>query len=222
MEKGFFISLEGIDGSGKSTQAQLLSKYLEELGYDVVLSREPGGTQYGEEIRRILLNLKLDEVMTDETEACLFAAARAQHVQRLILPSLHEGKIVVTDRFIDSSLAYQGEMRNLGIESVYKLNRWAIGNTLPDLTIFITLSEEEYKKRNQHKNLDRIEESIQSDSFHIINRAYSKIEKMFPNRLVTINGDSTLYEVFEVIKNIVEERLNHKIDNGVHIKKLSL
>lgn len=219
MRKGYFISMEGIDGSGKSSQTINLKKYLEEKGYDVVLTREPGGTMHGEKIRELILtNSITEEEMHPETEAYLFAAARAQHVRCKIIPALEEGKIVITDRFVDSSLAYQGEMRGLGIEMVYDLNKLAIKNTLPDLTIFLTLNEDEYIKRNKGKELDRIEQDIDLNYFETINNTFNKIHEMFPERFVELNGDSSIEEVFNDISQLVEKKLEE--NKTLQLKKI--
>ena len=131
--RGAFISLEGGDGSGKSTQLKLLTDYLTENGYDCVFTREPGGTKISEKIREIILDAANKEE-TDETEALLYAAARAQLVKEVIIPSVKNGKIVVCDRFIDSSVAYQGYARGLGKDFVDKINSYPIEYCMPDVT----------------------------------------------------------------------------------------
>mgnify|MGYP002711696352 FL=1 len=139
-KKGYFVTLEGGEGSGKSTQLKLLEDYLDKGGYDVIYTREPGGTPISEEIRKILLGGKNVE-MSDETEALLFAAARAQHIKEKILPAIAEGKTVVCDRYVHSSLVYQGYARGLG-EFVEKVNSYALENCMPDVTIFLDITPE--------------------------------------------------------------------------------
>ena len=137
-----FISLEGGEGSGKSTAIKTIVPRLEKLGYEVVLTREPGGTPIAEEIRNVILDKK-NTNMDPMAEALLYAASRRQHIQEKILPALRLGKIVISDRFIDSSLAYQGGARGLGIEKIYELNQYATDGLLPDLAIFFELKPED-------------------------------------------------------------------------------
>ena len=140
--KGKFITFEGCDGCGKSTQLKLFSEYLTEQGVAHIFTREPGGGKISEAIREILLNGKNAE-MTDECEALLYAAARAQHLADRVSPALNEGKLVICDRYVDSSFAYQAYGRNLGTEFIGKINAFALENFLPDATVFIDLSPEE-------------------------------------------------------------------------------
>ena len=133
--KGKFITVEGCEGVGKSTQLRLLKEYFEKENIDAIFTREPGGTPVAEKIREILLDKKLN--VTPRIEAELFAVARMEHINNRIKPALEEGKVVVCDRYLDSSLAYQGVARNLGIDEVYNINWYARDNCMPDLTIFI-------------------------------------------------------------------------------------
>ena len=162
--KGIFITMEGPDGSGKTTQIQLLSEFLKEQGYEVLITREPGGTPISEAVRELLLDPAHKE-MKPETEMLLYAAARAQLVQELIGPAIDAGKAVISDRFVDSSVVYQGIARGLGVETVYAVNRPAIGKYMPDVTFLMDLSAEEgiRRKRNQAE-LDRMEQ--ESLEFH--------------------------------------------------------
>ncbi len=136
--KGKFITFEGCEGSGKSTQLRLLSEYLSARGVDFVLTREPGGSVISEEIRKIILNGAYTD-MSDECEALLYAAARMQHLKDTVIPALESGKLVVCDRYYHSSLAYQGIARGLGLEYIEKINAAAIGNYPPDVTIFLDI-----------------------------------------------------------------------------------
>ncbi|MBR3538766.1 MAG: dTMP kinase [Eubacterium sp.] len=162
--KGIFITMEGPDGSGKTTQIKLLSEFLKEQGYEVLITREPGGTAISEAVRELLLDPAHKE-MKPETEMLLYAAARAQLVQELIGPAIDAGKAVISDRFVDSSVVYQGIARGLGVETVYAVNRPAIGKYMPDVTFLMDLSAEEgiRRKRNQAE-LDRMEQ--ESLEFH--------------------------------------------------------
>jgi dTMP kinase len=146
--KGLFISIEGPDGSGKSTQIKLLRDYLQNKGYDIALTREPGGTQISEKIRNIILD-KENKSMHSRTEALLYAASRAQHVEEIIKPALKENKIVICDRFVDSSLIYQGIGRGLGIENIYDLNLFAMQDVIPDLTLLFDIDMCRAKKEKK-------------------------------------------------------------------------
>ncbi len=201
--KGIFISFEGPDGSGKTTQIKLLSSYLEEKGYSVVMTREPGGTAISEKIRKIILDPENKE-MDGMTEALLYAAARAQHVAQLIKPSLDEGKVVLTDRFMDSSIAYQGYGRHLG-DKIRTINEYAVAGTQPDLTFFLDISAEEGIKRAEHRHqLDRLEK--ESLDFHrTVYEGYMELAKIYHDRYVIINASRSIEEVFEDIKGRFEE-----------------
>ena len=154
--KGLFIVMEGPDGSGKTTQINLLKEYLEEAGYECLITREPGGTVIGEEVRQLILNPEHKE-MSPVTEMLLYAASRAQLVHEVIGPALEEGKIVISDRFVDSSIVYQGIARKLGISTVSAVNAPGIGIYRPDGIFFIDLSEAEgLRRKKEQKNLDRI------------------------------------------------------------------
>ena len=162
--KGLFIVMEGPDGSGKTTQINLLEQYLKEAGYECLITREPGGTVIGEEVRELILNPEYKE-MSPVTEMLLYAASRAQLVHEVIGPALETGRIVISDRFVDSSIVYQGIARNLGISTVAAVNAPGIGIYRPDGIFFIDLSEAEgiRRKKNQ-KKLDRMEQ--ESIDFH--------------------------------------------------------
>ena len=172
--KGLFIVMEGPDGSGKTTQINLLKEYLEEAGYECLITREPGGTVIGEEVRQLILNPEHKE-MSPVTEMLLYAASRAQLVHEVIGPALEEGKIVISDRFVDSSILYQGIARKLGISTVSAVNAPGIGIYRPDGIFFIDLSEAEgLRRKKEQKNLDRMEqEGI--DFHHMVSEGYRKV-----------------------------------------------
>ena len=155
MNKGFFISFEGPDGAGKSTQIEYLKEYLDQRGLESVFTREPGGTRISEQIRDMLLD-KENSDMSARTEALLYAASRAQLVENVIDPALKQGKIVVSDRFIDSSIAYQGFGRDLGIK-VFEVNKFAVNELEPDLTFLMMISPDDVRDRLDQNNLDRLE-----------------------------------------------------------------
>jgi len=152
---GLLISFEGSEGSGKSTQAEIIYRWLVEKGYDALLTREPGGTELGRYVRKILLDERL--VISPKAEILLYGADRAQHVEEVILPALKEGKIVLCDRYIDSSVAYQGYARGLEIEFIKNINMMAVSNVIPDLTLLYDLPAKEGFKRKKAVSFDRIE-----------------------------------------------------------------
>lgn len=161
---GLFITMEGTDGAGKSTQLKLLREQLEEKGYGVVCVREPGSTPIGEKIRDIIID-KNNTEMDSITEALLYAAARAQLVNQVILPALKDGKVVISDRFVDSSIVYQGYARGMGERRIKNLNRYAVEDLEPDITFFLRLKPEDgLKRKKAQAELDRIE--LESYNFH--------------------------------------------------------
>ncbi|SHH50834.1 dTMP kinase [Tepidibacter thalassicus] len=204
--KGLFITIEGPDGSGKSTQIKLLKEYLENKGYDVVLTREPGGTHISEKIRDIILD-KENKNMHPKTEALLYAASRAQHVEERIKPALNDGKIVICDRFVDSSIVYQGLGRNLGIKNVYDINLFAMGDIIPDFTLLFDIDMSVAKKRKENRgDLDRLES--EEDFFHKqVFKGYKKLKNLYPDRIKVVKADDSIEEVHERIINIIDEFL---------------
>lgn len=171
---GLLITFEGTDGCGKTTQIELLKDYLEEQGYDCLVTREPGGTEISEQIRHILLDIN-NKRMGNVTEMLLYAAARAQLVEEVIQPALLVGRTVLCDRFVDSSAVYQGIGRGLGTDAVYDVNSYALHGVKPDMTFYMELSYEEGLKRKSMENtLDRVES--EDDSFHrMVTEGYEKI-----------------------------------------------
>lgn len=187
--KGFFISFEGNDGCGKSTQVRMLAELLRSFGYDVVQTREPGGSDIAERIRSILLDPQ-NSGISDMTEAYLYAAARAQHVREVILPALAGGLIVISDRYVDSSIAYQGAGRELGMELVERLNKPAIDGCLPNLTILLDIDAKTAMWRRQSATgVDRIE--MQSEAFHKrVEQAFHHLASENSARYAVVNADA--------------------------------
>ncbi len=186
--QGIFITLEGIDGSGKDTQAKMLAKYLEKKGYSVLITREPGGTSVGEKIREILLNPEIEKV-DSRAEVLLFAASRAQIVSNVIKPALKEGKIVISNRYVDSSYTYQGMAREMGLDWVIEVNEWATRELLPDITFFLDIPEEVGLERvDRSRNIrDKIEKN--GEIFQRkVREGYYKLAKMFPERYRIIDS----------------------------------
>lgn len=206
--KGLFIVMEGPDGSGKTTQINLLEQYLKEAGYECLITREPGGTVIGEEVRELILNPEYKE-MSPVTEMLLYAASRAQLVHEVIGPALEAGRIVISDRFVDSSIVYQGIARNLGISTVAAVNAPGIGIYRPDGIFFIDLSEAEgiRRKKNQ-KKLDRMEQESM-DFHHLVSEGYRKVLAERPE-VIKIDGGKDIDVIQKKIRNHVDELLKKK------------
>lgn len=207
--KGLFITLEGPDGSGKSTIIKLIGNYLEKRGIDFVMTREPGGTLIGEEIRHIVLDEK-NIKMGKETEALLYAASRAQHIHEKIRPSLEEGKLVLCDRFLLSSLAYQGVGRGLGIKEVKAINDFGIKGLNPDLILFFHIDPEVTLKRKFFGDSpDRLEQ--EGSEFHKkVYGGYMELLELYPENIKLIDATQTIEEVLEESIQKIEELLTKK------------
>ncbi len=203
MNKGLFISFEGLDGSGKTTQINLLYKFLLSKNLDVLMLREPGGTFISEKIRELLINYD----MSPYTEALLYAAARAELVNSNIKNAIEEKKIVLCDRFLDSSIAYQGYARNLGSENIYNINKFGINDLMPDLTFFMDISpEESLFRRTSAAVPDRIE-SEKIEFHHKVYQGYLDLCLKFPKRIHKINAlgnaDYIHNEIIDIIINFI-------------------
>jgi len=187
-----FVTFEGLDGSGKTTQARLLEQRLRRDGREVVATREPGGTPLGERIREVLLH---GDDVSAWAEAALFAAARAELVEQVVRPALAAGEVVVCDRYIDSSLAYQGIARGLGVERVLELNLEVVGGLLPDRT-FVLLVDRATAATRGRRGRDRIER--EASGFHAsLARAYRELARLFPERIVALDGAEPVEQVAE-------------------------
>jgi len=208
MARGYFVTLEGIEGSGKSTQAHLLVERLREHGAAVVALREPGGTPIGEGIRGILLD-RDHEMMTPEAEALLYAAARAQLVQEQLAPALAKGEVVVCDRFVDSSVAYQCFGRGLAREFVHEINHWATRATTPDLTVLLDVTVEVGLARATRTACDRIE--AEGLEFHErVRQGYLAVARDEPDRVVVIDASGPPDAVADRVHSVVLERLRQQ------------
>lgn len=199
-----FITLEGIDGSGKTTQGKLLKEKLETLGFKVLLTREPGGTKVAESIRNLLLHL--DEKIEPMTEVFLYCAARNEHLEKIIKPALKDGYIVISDRYYDSTLAYQGFGRGLGIEEMKNINWYFINTCPPDITFFIDIDMETFEKRLDGEELDRIEK--EGISFmEKVREGYYKLAES-EDRIKIIEGKASVKKISEDIFSCVKEDLD--------------
>lgn len=206
MATGLFIAIEGGEGAGKSTHSKRLAEYLQSLGHEVVLTREPGGTPTAEKIRNILLDPEITD-MPDHTEALLFAASRADHAANLIRPALERGATVICDRYFDSSVAYQGFSRGLGAEKIRDLSLWATGNLIPDFTIYLDVPAEAGEQRMD--GTDRME--IQSRDFHeAVHQAFRDIAaaSKYPNAVIdaTAPKDDVATAVRAAIDGVLASR----------------
>ncbi len=209
MRNGVFISFEGSEGSGKSTQIDRLSSRLEKLGHSVTVTREPGGTEIGEEIRHLLKHSSSGKEMCPETELLLFAASRAQLVRQIIAPALGEGKVVLCDRFLDSTTVYQGVARKLSKDPVTVINNFAIGDLMPHLTVVLDVPAEVGLERIRHRVSDlpdRMEkENIQF--YKSVREGYLVLARSLPERFVLLDGTEAPDTIEQKILNALDERL---------------
>ena len=204
-----FISFEGPDGSGKSTVSKLVKEKLEKDGISLILTREPGGSKIAEQIRNVILD-KENTALDARAEALLYAASRRQHLVETIIPALKEGKLVLCDRFVDSSLAYQGGGRNLGVDEDLNLNLFATQNIFPDYTLFFNISPEEGIKRlscDKQRVADRLD--LESENFHDkVYDTFIELSKRFKDRYIIIDATKPINEVVEETYKIIKEKLN--------------
>jgi len=207
IENGFFIVIEGIEGAGKTTQAKILEKKLKKEGYDVLRTREPGGTWLGERIRRILLYSSKN--LSHKAELALYLSARAQFIEEVVKPSLNNGKIVIADRYLHSTIAYQGYGRGLPVSEVKKFSLFIAGDILPDLAFLIDLPPEIGLKRV--KGLDRFE-SLSLDFHRRVREGYLKISKEKPFSMKVIDGTRGIGEISEIIFQLTLKALRKKYE----------
>ena len=207
MAKGLFITFEGSDGSGKSTQLALAQALLTEKGYNVTVTREPGGTVISEKIRELLLDRRHSE-MTGKTEALLYAAARAQHVDEVIMPALTRGDIVMCDRFTDSSVVYQGYGRKLGAD-VETIDGFATGGCTPDMTFFLKINHETAGKRIRASDRDRLE-SEREEFYNEVFKGYMELEQRHPDRITGIDASKAIEEIHAIIRAKLKTLLKGK------------
>ncbi|TET48617.1 MAG: dTMP kinase [Actinomycetota bacterium] len=206
--KGLFITFEGLDGSGKTTQIALLADYLKRKGREVITTIEPGGTTLGDRIRQILLD-KNNAGMSHKAETFLFEASRAELVSKVIAPALDSGKIIICDRFFDSTIAYQGIARGLGAEKVMELSLWATDGIVPDLTFLLSVDVEGGEKRlsGSSKNRDRIESEEEKFKQRIFD-GYIELARKYSGRIVLIDARQKIKTIF----NQIRERVDRELD----------
>lgn len=211
MARGKFISIEGTEGAGKSTALNFIKNYLVEANIDVVWTREPGGTELAEQIRKVLLHPMIAEKMSSETELLLMFAARAQHMQHQILPALNAGQWVVSDRFIDASYAYQGGGRNVDAKRIAMLDEWIVDGVYPDLTLLLDIPPELGFARAEQRGTgkDRIEQE-KMDFFTSVRNRYLERAKQDPRRIKIIDASQSLSAVEQQIRHVLEHFVSNK------------
>ncbi|PPE05883.1 dTMP kinase [Williamsoniiplasma lucivorax] len=206
-----FITLEGMDGSGKTTAIQKIESTLKTLGYEVVFTREPGGEKVAEDIRQLVLTeqtLGID----GWTEALLFLAARREHLVKVIIPALEAGKIVISDRFMDSTSAYQGHARGIGIDNVDQVQRIVIGKYIPDLTLFFSVDPQEAEKRMQMRNEEQNRLDVEGTSFKTkVKEGYEILIKKYPERFKVVNTNLPVVEVQKETEKIILEAIKNYV-----------
>lgn len=211
MIKGLFITIEGPEGAGKTSIIQMLTKGLEEKGQVVTATREPGGISIAEQIREVILNKK-NVSMDGRTEALLYAAARRQHLVEKVMPALQEGHIVLCDRFIDSSLAYQGYARGLGMKEVYEINRFAIGELMPHLTLLFDVRPEvglDRIKAHKEREVNRLD--LETLSFHEkVRTGYLELADKFSDRIAIINAEASMEEVYQESLKLIVAKIKER------------
>ncbi|MDR0140479.1 dTMP kinase [Metabacillus idriensis] len=202
--KGIFITFEGPDGAGKTTILNMLSEEFKEKGIEAVFTREPGGIRIAEQIREVILNKENTE-MDSRTEALLYAAARRQHIVEKVIPALNEGKLIICDRFIDSSLAYQGYAREIGVDDVYSINMFAIDGVMPEVTLYFDIEPERGLLRingSDSREVNRLD--LEKMDFHLkVQKGYTQLIDKFPERIKVINADQSLEDVYRDVKEVL-------------------
>lgn len=202
------ISIEGGEGTGKTTILELIKNYLEEQDIDFIVTREPGGVRIAEDIREIILDVNNTE-MDARTEALLYAAARRQHLAQKVFPAINEGKLVIFDRYVDSSLIYQGYVRGIGIDEVAEMNEFATEGFLPDLTLYFDLDPQiglDRINKNSDREVNRLD--LEKGDFHYkVREGYLKLTEKYPNRIKKIDASKSIEEVFSDVLKVVKNSL---------------
>ena len=211
---GLFVTIEGVEGCGKTTIGKMIVDKLISEGYEVIYTREPGGIEIAEQIRKVILDVN-NTNMDARTEALLYAASRRQHLVEKVIPALKENKVIICDRFVDSSLAYQGHARGFGIEKVYEINKFAIDKVMPDLTLLFDLDPKlglERINANKSREVNRLD--LEKLEFHkLVREGFLIIEKLEPNRVKKVDASKTIEEVFNDAYSLILEALKRKSAN---------
>jgi len=209
-DRGLLISFEGSEGSGKTTQISRISAWMEDSGYDVVVTREPGGTEIGEEIRHLLKHSAQGARMTPEAELLLFAASRAQLVREVIVPSMDAGKIVLCDRYLDSTTVYQGVGRQISAEPVHIINTFAVGDVMPDITVILDIPAEIGLERIRHRATDIPDrmESETIDFYRKVREGYLLLANALPERFIVVDGTRPRHDIEEQLCDELERRID--------------
>lgn len=206
MKKGHFITFEGPDGSGKTTVSTAVCKRLKEAGIDVIYTREPGGIDIAEQIRKVILD-PANTAMDERCEALLYAASRRQHLVEKVIPALNEGKVVICDRFVDSSLAYQGCGRHLGIDEVLSINQFAINGLFPEKTIYLDLDAEKGLERLKDRAFkDRLDQESLQFHYDVCN-GYKEVVKRYQDRMILVDASKKVEEVIQEAYDKIMEYL---------------
>ena len=209
-----FVTIEGVEGCGKTTIGKMIVDKLISDGYEVIYTREPGGIEIAEQIRKVILDVN-NTNMDARTEALLYAASRRQHLVEKVIPALKENKVIICDRFVDSSLAYQGHARGLGIEKVYDINKFAIDTVMPDLTLLFDLDPKlglERINANKNREVNRLD--LEKLEFHkLVREGFLIIENLEPNRVKKVDASKTIEEVFNDAYSLILEALKRKSAN---------
>lgn len=208
---GLFFTIEGPEGSGKTTVAKKVVETLEKEGYKVLYTREPGGVGIAEKIRDIILDVN-NTNLDPRSEALLYAASRRQHLIEKVIPALEKGYIVICDRFVDSSLAYQGHARGLGIDEIYNINLFAINDRFPDMTILLNIDPEVGLARimkNRQDEVNRLD--LEGMSFHkLVHEGYEIIKEKYAERFTLVDGNNNPEVVFETVYKIIKDKINEQ------------
>ena len=209
-----FVTIEGVEGCGKTTIGKLIVEKLMSDGYEVIYTREPGGIEIAEQIRKVILDVN-NTNMDPRTEALLYAASRRQHLIEKIVPAIKNNKIIICDRFVDSSLAYQGHARGLGIDNVYEINKFAIDTLMPDLTLLFDLDPKlglERISANKLREVNRLD--LEQLDFHtLVREGFSIIQEREPNRVKKVDASKTVEEVFNDAYALIKTALKEKHEN---------
>jgi len=210
MKNGLFITIEGCEGSGKTTACKTVIERLQKEGYDVIYTREPGGSDIAEQIRKVILDLN-NTAMDKRTEALLYAASRRQHLVEKVIPNLKAGKIVICDRYLDSSLVYQGHAREIGVDEVMEINKFAIDNHFPDMTIYFAINAEVGLKRVQNRDEFNRLDAEKLDFHKKVQEGYEILCKKYPERIKVVNAENSMQQVAQDTYELIIKKVKENV-----------